>query len=71
MVNDRFRVTHPMHVRTHWKWNLLVRHQQMLPPPHPKPGPLDIGSAARLVASTVGLAAAISLALFALVLVAG
>ncbi len=46
-----------------------MRHKQMLPPP-PTPE-FDSGQIARLVASTIGFAVAISLALFALALMSG
>lgn len=55
---------------TRWEGNRLVRHKCILPPPNqPWPKTLDTGSAARDFAGTVGLAAAISLALFAMALV--
>jgi len=69
VVKHWSRVTHPQHVRTHWNGDRLVRHKQMLPPPHPDY--LSPGEVARLLASTVGFAAAISLALFALALIGG
>lgn len=60
----------PYRGRTRWEGNELVRHKCILPPPPPPP-PLDTGCVSRLMAETLGFVAAISLALFALTLVAG
>lgn len=56
---------------TRWEGERLVSQGCILPPPgRPWPRTLDTGSAARQLAATLGWSAAVSLAVFALVILA-